>query len=98
MKRNVSRFVLSMSLLIVFAWPAGAQQAGQGLSIVSAGPVGEIADHAQANEVRVLFSEPMVVLGRIPQPVTAPVVALIPAIADTLRWSVAQILTFTRDP
>ena len=87
MKRNVSRFVFSMSLLIVFAWPAGAQQAAQGLSIVSAGPVGEIADLAQANEIRVIFSAPMVVLGRIPQPGTAPFVAIRSAIAGTFRWS-----------
>ena len=98
MKRNVSRFVFSLSLLIVVAWPAGAQQAAQGLSIVSAGPVGEIADLAQANEIRVIFSEPMVVLGRIPQPVTAPFVAIRPSIAGAFRWSGTTILIFTPDP
>ena len=97
MKRNVSRFVFSVSLLLVSAWPAGAQQDAQGLSVVSAGPVGEVADLAQANEIRVIFSEPMVVLGRIPQPVTAPFVAIRPAIAGTFRWSGTTILIFTPD-
>ena len=65
------------------------------LRIVSAGPVGETATLAEANEVRVVFSEPMVVLGRIPQPVTAPFFRIEPAVKGTFRWSGTTTLIFT---
>ncbi len=48
--------------------PAGA---GRNLSVVSAGPTGEVASLAEANEIRIVFSEPMVSLGRIPSVVQA---------------------------
>ena len=48
-----------------------AQTTGQ-LTVVSAGPTEEVANLAEANEVRVVFSEPMVTLGRIPDPVRPP--------------------------
>ncbi len=48
MKHNVLRFVLGLSLLLVSIWPASSQQT-QVLSVVSAGPVGEVGDLAQAN-------------------------------------------------
>ena len=41
------------------------------------------------------FSEPMVVLGRIPQPVTAPFFKMSPAVRGTFRWSGTTILIFT---
>ncbi len=37
--------------------------------MVSAGPTGEVASLAEANEIRIVFSEPMVALGRIPSAV-----------------------------
>src|SRR3954471_22030138 len=59
--------------LSVLAWvgatsgaPVLAQPAAQPLSVTSAGPAGEIGSLAEANEIRVRFSEPMVSLGRIP--------------------------------
>ena len=65
------------------------------MRIVSAGPVGETATLAEANEIRVVFSEPMVVLGRIPQPVTAPFFRIEPAVKGTFRWSGTTTLIFT---
>src|SRR5687768_2114004 len=69
--------------------------AANGLRVVSAGPVGETAPLAEANEIRVVFSEPMVVLGRIPQPVTAPYFRITPNVAGTFRWSGTDTLIFT---
>jgi alpha-2-macroglobulin len=71
--------------------------AANGLRIVSAGPVGEAATLAEANEIRAVFSEPMVVLGRIPQPVTAPFFRIAPAVKGTFRWSGTTTLIFTPD-
>jgi hypothetical protein len=68
------------------------------LRIVNAAPNGEIADRAEANEVRVVFSEPMVELGRIPAPVLVPFFRISPAVAGTFRWSGTTILVFTPDP
>ena len=75
-----------------------AQSAGaQPLRIVNAGPTGEVASLAEANEIRVVFSEPMVTLGRIPERVTAPFFTVRPAIPGTFRWSGTTILIFTPD-
>ena len=54
------------------------------LTIVSAGPSGEIAALPEANEIRIVFSEPMVTLGRIPSPVRAPFVRITPALTRHL--------------
>src|ERR1700737_3930397 len=96
MKHNALRFVWGLSLLLVAA--LRAETPPQGLSVVSAGPVGETASPPEGNEIRVVFSEPMVVLGRIPQPVTAPFLTIRPTISGTLRWSGTTILIFAPDP
>src|SRR5512136_1030416 len=83
---------------LALAWLLSASAAGaadQALTIVSANPTGEIANLAQANEIRIIFSEPMVALGRIPQPVKAPFFTITPAVAGTFRWSGTTILIFT---
>jgi uncharacterized protein YfaS (alpha-2-macroglobulin family) len=77
---------------------ASALHAAPTLRVVSAGPVGEVATAAEANEVRVTFSEPMVVVGRIPQPVTAPWFRIQPAVPGTFRWSGTTTLIFTPNP
>ncbi|HEX2059880.1 MAG TPA: Ig-like domain-containing protein, partial [Thermoanaerobaculia bacterium] len=89
MKRVVAAFFLLLLSTSVFA--------ANGLRIVSAGPVGETATLAEANEIRVVFSEPMVVLGRIPNPVTAPFFRITPAVKGTFRWSGTTTLIFTPD-
>ncbi|MEP6915666.1 MAG: MG2 domain-containing protein, partial [Acidobacteriota bacterium] len=69
------------------------------LTIVNAGPQGEVASLAEANEIRVVFSEPMVTLGQIPARVLPPFVRIAPAIpGGTFRWSGTTILIFTPDP
>ena len=51
--------------LLLAATGLTAQQAP--LRVVSVGPEGPLDSLAQANEIRVVFSEPMVTLGRIPR-------------------------------
>jgi alpha-2-macroglobulin len=68
------------------------------LRVLSAGPTGEVSSLAQANEVRVVFSEPMVTIGRIPQPVAAPFFRITPAVKGTFRWSGTTTLIFTPEP
>jgi Big-like domain-containing protein len=91
------RLVLSVVFLGAGLVHAAAQPA-PALRVVTAGPVAEIENLAEANEIRVVFSEPMVVLGRIPQPVRAPFFTIRPELPGTFRWSGTTILIFTPDP
>jgi len=82
-------------LLFVCAFSA---RAADKLSIIKAGPVGEVASLAEANEIRVVFSEPMVVVGKIPKVVDVPWFHVTPAINGSFRWSGTTTLIFTPDP
>ena len=75
--------------------PASLLGAPAELRVVQAGPVGEIANLEEANEIRVVFSEPMVALGRIPETVTAPFVRIRPEIPGRFRWSGTNTLIFS---
>jgi len=90
----VLRLILLALGLLLAVRPAAAQTA---LRVLNAGPTGEIADLVQSHEVRVVFSEPMVALGRIPEPVTAPFFSIAPSLPGTFRWSGTTILIFTPD-
>lgn len=83
--------------LSLFVLSAVAEAQERELKIVSAGPTGEIASLPEGNEIRVVFSEPMVTLGKIPDPVTAPFFHIRPAVRGTFRWSGTTILIFTPD-
>src|SRR5262245_20654303 len=65
------------------------------LKIRGAGPEGELASLQQANEIRIAFGEPMVALGRIPDPVTAPFFSIVPYVKGTFRWAGTDTLIFT---
>ena len=84
--------IAALSLLLLFA---NAARAANGLRVVSAGPQGEVQQLSEANEVRVSFSEPMVVLGKIPATVTAPFFKIEPQVAGTFRWAGTTTLIFT---
>jgi hypothetical protein len=90
------RRVLSAVSVLVALASLGAQ--APALTVLRAGPTGEIAALSEANEIRIVFSEPMVTLGRIPSPVVAPFVRMEPAVNGTFRWSGTTILIFTPDP
>ncbi|HET7705847.1 MAG TPA: alpha-2-macroglobulin family protein [Thermoanaerobaculia bacterium] len=91
----MKRVVVVAALLLL---SSSILSAADTLRVISAGPVGEVASMAEANEVRVVFSEPMVVVGRIPQPVTAPFFRIEPAVKGTFRWSGTTTLIFTPEP
>ena len=77
---------------------SGAARADAPPSVVSAGPQGALDAIDQANEIRLVFSEPMVALGRIPQPVRAPFVRIDPSLPGSFRWSGTTTLIFTPEP
>src|SRR3954471_6432166 len=77
---------------------AVAAHAADKLTIVKAGPVGEVANLAEANEIRVVFSEPMIVVGKIPKVLNVPWFHVAPEIKGTFRWSGTTTLIFTPDP
>src|SRR5713101_7679439 len=87
----------TVCILLMLA-AAGLQAADNKLTVVKAGPVGEIASLAEANEIRVVFSEPMVVLGKIPRVVAAPFFHITPPVSGIFRWSGTTTLIFTPDP
>jgi len=89
---------LCVSICAVLLAAVGAAAQQPPLSIVNVGPQGPLDALSQANEIRIVFSEPMVTLGRIPSPVTAPFIRIAPAVSGTFRWSGTTILIFTPDP
>src|SRR5256714_13462167 len=89
------RAILILLLIQFLLVPAGWSD--EKLTIVKAGPVGEVRSLAEANEIRIVFSEPMVVLGKIPKVVAAPFFHITPLIQGTFRWSGTTTLIFTPD-
>ena len=90
---------ICLLVCVVMSWPVRAQQAAPiALTVVSAGPTGELGNLAQAAEIRVRFSEPMVPIGPLPEQVTAPFFSIRPSVAGTFRWAGPTILVFTPDP
>src|SRR5579872_7293847 len=98
----MTRFRL-LGVLMCVGFPAAAiaqpppAAASTVLSVVSAGPTGELGNLAQAAEIRVRFSEPMVPIGSLPEQVSAPYFTIRPAISGTFRWAGPTILVFTPD-
>lgn len=94
--------ILLAGIVIIWSNPAATMAPivpqADALTVVSAGPSGEVESLSQANEIRVVFSEPMVALGRIPAPVAAPFFSISPPVGGTFRWSGTTILIFTPDP
>src|SRR3954454_7448906 len=86
-----------LSLAALFL-AATTLHAADRLTIVKAGPVGEVAKLAEANEVRVVFSEPMVVVGKIPKELSVPWFHIEPAVKGTFRWSGTTTLIFPPEP
>ncbi len=94
----MGRSLLSSIVLSAVLVLGADAQAPPALTVLRAGPTGELSELDQANEIRMVFSEPMVALGRIPPRVEAPFVRIEPAIRGTFRWSGTTILIFTPDP
>jgi len=86
------------TLALFFACAATQAPASSPLTIVKAGPIGEVANMAEANEIRVVFSEPMIVIGKIPKDLNPPWFHVSPALGGGFRWSGTTTLIFTPDP
>ena len=87
---------LILGLLFVLS-PQLFSQSAQ-LRVLDAAPRAELNQIQEANEIRVVFSEPMVALGRVPSNPSPPWIRIAPAIPGTFRWSGTTILIFTPDP
>jgi uncharacterized protein YfaS (alpha-2-macroglobulin family) len=84
----MKRVVLGVLLLLSLR-----ADAAQTLRVASAGPVGEVATIEEANEVRVVFSEPMIVIGKATQAVPS-FFHIDPPARGTFRWSGTNTLIF----
>jgi len=87
-----------IAALALFFACAATQAPGPNVTIVKAGPIGEVANMAEANEIRVVFSEPMIVIGKIPKDLNPPWFHVSPEIKGGFRWSGTTTLIFTPDP
>jgi len=90
------RVLVATAFFLVLTGQAIA--ADRNLTIVKAGPVGEVASLAEANEIRVIFSEPMVAIGGTSQITSIPWFHMKPDVPGTYRWSGTTVLIFTPDP
>ena len=97
MKRSVLFLFLAVVCPCTSAVHAQSLRPEPGLTIVNAGPQGEVDSLAEANEIRIVFSEPMVALGRIPARVQPAFFKIEPAVPGAFRWSGTTILIFTPD-
>ena len=99
MTRRVLVTFLASSFLVVLSAAAAAQPAPPAprtpLRVVSAGPIGEIGAGAEGNEIRVVFSEPMVALGRVPPRLKPAFFHITPVVTGAYRWSGTTILILT---
>jgi len=84
-------------LLLLTSTLAGSAQ-NTPLTVLEASPRGEVNQRSDANEIRLIFSEPMIALGRAPANPQIPWVSITPRIAGQFRWSGTTILLFTPDP
>ena len=89
---------LFLASVLVVGVPLAVDSQPAQLTILNSGPTGEINQLQDANEIRVIFSEPMVALGRVPSNPTPPWIHITPAIPGAFRWSGTTILIFTPDP
>ena len=93
------RVLFLLSAVVLFLCTAAHAQPPapprSALRVVSAGPTGEAAVSEQANEIRVVFSEPMVTLGQIPARPRPAFFHVNPSFQGTFRWSGTTILIYT---
>ena len=90
----MKRVSVALAWALVFLSSLTLRAQDGALSVVSSGPQGETTTREQTNEIRIVFSEPMVTLGKVPEKVVAPFVKFTPAIAGNFRWSGTTTLIF----
>ncbi|HEV7503060.1 MAG TPA: MG2 domain-containing protein, partial [Vicinamibacteria bacterium] len=92
MKRSAA---LLLAVVCALVPVAGRAQPAPRLEVAQTAPQGEVDTRAEAAEVRVVFSEPMVALGRVPATVSAPFFHITPSRPGSFRWSGTRTLIFT---
>src|SRR5262245_24333061 len=97
---RASAFVAASVIVVaaVFLWvtlPGAGQTAP--LTIVNAGPRGEVGMGGDADQIRLAFSAPMVPLGTIPTSTAPPWIRIIPAAEGNWYWSGTKTLIFSPD-
>src|SRR5713226_2854306 len=97
MTRRLLLGLLPLAFCLFISSPAAAQPSPQRapLRVVSAGPTGEIRAGDQGNEIRVVFSEPMVMLAQVPPRLKPAFFHVTPAVTGTYRWTGTTILILT---
>ena len=99
----VSNFVMRARPLLLALAIVGADASGvllsqeQPLVVRSASPSGELTQAADANEIRIVFSEPMVALGGAVTEVPA-WLSIMPAVRANYYWSGTRTLIVSADP
>ena len=86
---------LALALAVHTAWPSAQVPR---LSVLNASPNGEVAAIADANELRITFSEPMIALGAPPAPASVSWFSITPAAKGAFYWSGTRTLIFTPEP
>jgi uncharacterized protein YfaS (alpha-2-macroglobulin family) len=90
-----TRTIVAAALGALISIQAFAQSAPRAaLRVVSSGPTGELQEKQDA-EIRVVFSEPMVAVGRVATNAKPSFFSMSPSVAGTYRWSGTTILIFT---
>src|SRR6478672_1443730 len=89
-------FAVAVCVLVSICAPAAAQPAAApaALRVVNAGPTGELQPE-QDNEVRIVFSEPMVSLAQVSSRTRPAWFGISPLVPGTTRWSGTTIFIFT---
>jgi uncharacterized protein YfaS (alpha-2-macroglobulin family) len=87
--------LFSSVVLLSVSTVAAAQPPRAPLRVASAGPTGELRLGEEGNEIRVVFSEPMVALATVPPRLKPAYFHVSPAITGTYRWSGTTILILT---
>jgi alpha-2-macroglobulin len=94
------RFALSAltALVALFTLATTVDTQSSALRVIDASPRAELNQLSEANEIRIVFSEPMIPLGRTPSSAAPPWITISPAATGTWRWSGTTILIFTPSP
>jgi len=82
---------------VVFLATVAASSQTPALRVVSAGPTGDLGQLADADDVRIVFSEPMIDLGVVPTGAAPSWMRLTPAVPGTFYWSGTRTLMFSPD-
>lgn len=95
MHRNRVRGVAVAAILSWAILPGASQTPA--LRVLNASPSGELNQLADAGQVRIVFSEPMVPLGSVVAGTAPPWIRMTPAAAGSFFWSGTRTLVFSPD-